>query len=366
MYLQPSRRPRFAGWWPRPNPGRRLRPNRPPRAEASAPRGWIRSRAQRRRPRRPRGQPAVSAAQNRPGESMGCGAYKELILRFSKLEDAGSGFRSGLPGSPASAQRHSRTTSPKAMRRWTFVILILTSSPIFVPGTKTTKFAIRASPSPSRPISSILASYTFPSSTGTFEGRKPDPEYDIHDSMRRPSVTATLRIGCTVYNDIGVGPRSDPWTSRLAQRVQVFLDIRGSGEPQAQDQTDDPDDQHDESDRGHEPVPRAKGIEGGEFADADPELVMEPRSQCNPGAAEEDQEDARVEEELLAETGLPLAPFVIVGFVGCHGRGCSDGRPGRSFGLEEFPALGTLRRIDRNNRLAGRALRDETLRRGHG
>src|SRR2546428_452219 len=205
------------------------------------------------------------------------------------------------------------------MRRWTFVILILTSSPIFVPGTKTTKFAIRASPSPSRPISSILASYTFPSSTGTFEGRKPDPEYDIHDSMRRPSATATFRIGCTVYNDIGVGPRSDPWTSRLAQRVQVFLDIRGSGEPQAQDQTDDPDDQHDESDRGHEPVPRTKGIEGGEFADANPELVMEPRSQCNPGAAEEDQEDARVEEELLAETGLPLAPFVIVGFVGCQG-----------------------------------------------
>src|SRR5213593_414519 len=100
MYLQPSRRPRFAGWRPRPNPGCRPRPNRPPRAEASAPRGWIRSRARRRRPRRPRGQPAVSAAQNRPRESMGCGAYKELILRFSKLEDGGSGFRSGPPWLP--------------------------------------------------------------------------------------------------------------------------------------------------------------------------------------------------------------------------------------------------------------------------
>src|SRR2546426_10744038 len=100
MYLQPSRRPRFAGWRPRPNPGRRLRPNRPPRAEASAPRGWIRSRARRRRPRRPRGQPAVSAAQNRPRESMGCGAYKELILRFSKLDDGRSGFRSGSPWLP--------------------------------------------------------------------------------------------------------------------------------------------------------------------------------------------------------------------------------------------------------------------------
>src|SRR5439155_19785361 len=57
-----------------------------------------------------------------------------------------------------------------------------------------------------RPISSILASYTFPSSTGTFEGRKPDPEYDIHDSMRRPPATATFRICCTVYNDIADGP----------------------------------------------------------------------------------------------------------------------------------------------------------------
>src|SRR6266581_6538782 len=95
MDLQLSRRPPFAGLQLRPNPGCRLHPNRPPQAAASAPPGSIQSRAQRRRPRRPRGQPAVSAAQNRPGESMGCGAYKELILRFSKLEDAGSGFRSG-------------------------------------------------------------------------------------------------------------------------------------------------------------------------------------------------------------------------------------------------------------------------------
>src|SRR5947208_8212844 len=39
----------------------------------------------------------------------------------------------------------------------------------------------------------------------TFEGRKPDPEYDIHDSMRRPPATATFRICCTVYNDIAQG-----------------------------------------------------------------------------------------------------------------------------------------------------------------
>src|SRR5207244_10553514 len=99
--------------------------------------------------------------------------------------------RSASPASPAPARHHSRTTSPNAIRRWTFVILILTSSPIFVPGTKTTKFAIRASPSPSRPISSILASYTFHHSPGTFEGRKPDPEYDSHHSIRLHAATAT-------------------------------------------------------------------------------------------------------------------------------------------------------------------------------
>src|SRR5438552_17728712 len=107
------------------------------------------------------------------------------------------------------------------MRRWTFVILILTSSPIFVPGTKTTKFAIRTSPSPSRPISSILASYTFPSSTGTFEGRKPDPEYDIHDSMRRPPATATFRIRCTVYNDIAGTARLRSPRERYYYRTEL-------------------------------------------------------------------------------------------------------------------------------------------------
>src|SRR3989442_11072245 len=147
------------------------------------------------------------------------------------------------------------------MRRWTFVMRILTSSPIFVPGTKTTKFAIRASPSPSLPISSILASYTFPSSTGTFEGRTPDPEYDIHHSMRRPPAADSFRIRCTVFNDIGVGPRKSANHSGLTEGAEVLLDVRGPGEPQAEDQTDDNHNEDDEPDGGDEPVQRAQRVE---------------------------------------------------------------------------------------------------------
>src|SRR5919204_1240385 len=106
------------------------------------------------------------------------------------------------PGLPAIVPDHSRTTSPKAMRRWTFVIRTFTSSPTFVPGTNTTKFWIRASPSPSRPISSILASYTLPSSTGTLAGRAPAPEYDIPHSMQRPSALPSFESVFAVYNDI--------------------------------------------------------------------------------------------------------------------------------------------------------------------
>src|SRR3989442_1413928 len=249
------------------------------------------------------------------------------------------------------------------MRRWTFVMRILTSSPIFVPGTKTTKFAIRASPSPSLPISSILASYTFPSSTGTLGGRKPDPEYDIHHSMRRPSAADAFRIRCTVFNDIGVGPRKSANDSRFTEGAEVLLDVRGPGQPQAEDQTDDTHDEDDEPDRGDEPVERAERVEGGVLLDRDPQHVVEPRAQRDPRTTEHDQGDSGIEEECLAAARLLPRPYVIGVF---DNPDCAARSPSRTdLRLELLSALRAFRRVGRDGGLACRALGDEALRRGH-
>ena len=103
----------------------------------------------------------------------------------------------------------------------------------------------------------------------------------------------------------------------MAQRVQVFFDIGWPREPQTQDQAHDPDNQHDEPDRRDEPVPRTERVERGEFADADPEFVVEPGPQGDAGAAEEDQEDSGVEEELLAESCFLVGRLVVVGRIRC-------------------------------------------------
>jgi len=73
---------------------------------------------------------------------MEAAVYKEIIRRFSK--PGIRYFRHALADreqrSNRPAQVYSRTTSPNAIRRWTLVIRIFTSSPTFVPGTNTTKF----------------------------------------------------------------------------------------------------------------------------------------------------------------------------------------------------------------------------------
>jgi len=62
------------------------------------------------------------------------------------------------------------TTCPDANRSETWVTLILTLSPCFVPGTKTTNPSTLAIPSPRLLVSEILTLYSLPTSTGL---RKP-------------------------------------------------------------------------------------------------------------------------------------------------------------------------------------------------
>src|SRR5438445_13631248 len=100
--------------------------------------------------------------------------------------------------------------------------------------------------------------------------------------MRRPPAADSFRIRCTVFNDIGVGPRKSANPSGPTEGAEVLLNIRGPGEPQAEDQTDDTHNEDDEPDGGDEPVEGAERGERGVLINGGPEHVVEPPAQCDP------------------------------------------------------------------------------------
>src|SRR2546427_12312988 len=97
--------------------------------------------------------------------------------------------------------------------------------------------------------------------------------------MRRPPAADSFRIRCTVFNDIGVWPRKSANHSGPTEGAEVLLNIRGPGEPQAVDQTDDTHNEGDEPDGGDEPVERAERVEGGGLLNGDSQHVVQPRAQ---------------------------------------------------------------------------------------
>src|SRR5438309_2039429 len=178
--------------------------------------------------------------------------------------------------------------------------------------------------------------------------------------MRRPPAADSFRIRCTVFNDIGVGPRKSANHSGPTEGAEVLLDVRGPGEPQAEDQTDDTHNEDDEPDSGDEPVERAERVESGVLLNGDSQHVVEPRAQRDPRTAEQDQGDPGIEEEFLAAARLLPRLFVPGVFVNpdCILRG-----PHRmDLRLELLSALRAFRRVGRDDRLACRALGDEALR----
>src|SRR5205807_8131347 len=153
---------------------------------------------------------------------------------------------------------------------------------------------------------------------------------------------------------------------RFAKRVQVFLDVRGTRKPEAQDQEHDADDEDDEPDRGDEPVPGSEDVERAEFPDADLHHVVQPGPQRDARPAKKNEENPGVEQELLSKPGLGLLRAILVaGLVGL--RHVRRARPaGRDLLIKQLSALRTFRRIEGHDRLTGRTLRDDVLRLRHG
>src|SRR6266571_7216524 len=311
------------------------------------------------------------AATDRPPESMGGGRYKELIIRFSKLP--GRPYRARA-APPLSSPRPDATSFADDFSERHPAMDLRDANLDLIPDLRPRD--------EDHEVLDSRQSIAFP--TDVLDLRLIDLPL-LHRKVRRSEARARIRhlilhaarlprrafaTRCTVFNDIGVCVAAHPRKrSRAAQRAHVLLDIGRAGEPQREDEEHDADDQDDQADRGHEPVPRTERVEGVELTEADPQDVVKPGPERDPGTAEEDQENPRVEQELLAEPGFRVAGLFVGLFrrrFGGVGGPLPDGLRRAGLHLEELPALGALDRVHRDDGLAGRAFGDERLGLRHG